>query len=159
MGTTIDFATAFHPESNGQTEVTNRTILDLLCAQVHSQPRKWDKYIHVLRFAYNNTIHSPISKAPFEIVYGKLLPTPTTRLSNTNEAPYQIVVDFESIYSQVREALIKTQRQYTKQANKHRNHMIFNEGDFVMLRIEKRRLKSVETNPVVKLAPRFLWTF
>ena len=37
--------------------------------------------------------------------------------------------------------------------------MIFNEGDYVMLRIEKRRLKSVETNPVVKLAPRFYGPF
>ena len=101
----------------------------------------------------------PTGKAPFEIVYGKLLPTPTTRLSNTIEAAHQFVVDFESIYSQVREVLVKTQTQYTKQANKHRKHMIFNEGDFVMLRIEKRRLKSVETNPVVKLAPRFYGPF
>ena len=37
--------------------------------------------------------------------------------------------------------------------------MIFNEGDFVMLCIKKRRLKSVETNPVVKLAPRFYGPF
>ena len=37
--------------------------------------------------------------------------------------------------------------------------MIFNEGDFVMLHIEKRRLKSVETNPVVKIAPRFYGPF
>ena len=57
LGTTIDFTIAFHPESNGQTEVTTRTILDLLRTYVHSQPGKWDIYIHVLQCAYNNTMH------------------------------------------------------------------------------------------------------
>ena len=108
LGTTIDFSTASHPESNGQTQLTNITILDLLRTYVHSQPRKWDQYIHVLQFAYNNTIHSSTGKAPFKIVYGKLLPTPATRLSNTIEAADQFVVDFESIYSQVCEVLVKT---------------------------------------------------
>lgn len=36
LGTKLDFSTAFHPESNGQTEVTNSTILDLLKAYVHT---------------------------------------------------------------------------------------------------------------------------
>ena len=80
-------------------------------------------------------------------------------MSSTIEAANQFVIDFDSIYSQIREALVKTQTQYTQQANKHRKHMILNEGDFVMLRIEKRRLKSVETNPIVKLAPRFYGPF
>ena len=59
-----------------------------------------------------------------KFVYGKLLPTPATRLSHTIEAVDQFTIDFDSIYAQVHEALAKTQAQYTKQANKHRKDMI-----------------------------------
>ena len=83
LDTTLDFTSSFHPESNGQSEVTNRTIIDLLKAYVHSQPKKWDQFLHLLQFAYNNTTHSSTGKAPFEVVYGHTLPTPATRLSNT----------------------------------------------------------------------------
>lgn len=58
LGTKLDFSTTFHPESNGQTEVTQNTFCDMLRCFVSGQPGKWDKYLHILQFAYNNTRHS-----------------------------------------------------------------------------------------------------
>lgn len=159
LGTNIDFTSAFHPESNGQTEATNSTILDLLRTYTHDRPGTWDTYIHLLQFAYNNTPHSSTGKSPFEIVYGYSLPTPLSRISNEVPHADDIAQQHTQILEQAKHAIHKAQANYVKQANKKRKPMEFKEGDFVMLRIEKRRLKSVETHPVVKLAPRYYGPF
>ena len=110
----------------------------------------------MLQFAYNNTSYSSTSKSPFEIIYGYSLPTPLSRISN--EVPD--VDALAQVHSQILvQAIHKAQESYVKQANKKRTHEDFKEGDFVMLRIDKHCLKSVETNLVVKLAPRYYGPF
>ena len=69
----MDFTSAFHPESNGQTEATNSTILDLLRSYTVDNQANWDQHLPLLQFAYNNTPRSATNKAPFEIVYGRKL--------------------------------------------------------------------------------------
>ena len=83
LGSKMDFTSAFHPESNGQeTEATNSTILDLLRSYTIENQANWDQHLPLLQFAYNNTPHSATQKTPFEIVYGKKLPTPMATFSS-----------------------------------------------------------------------------
>ena len=159
LGTHIDFTSSFHPESNGQTEATNSTILDLLRLYVHNRPGTWDTYIHLLQFAYNNTPHASTTKSPFEIVYGHSLPTPISHVSHQVPEADQLTQTHIQILEETKQAIEKAQQKYIKQANKKRKHMEFKEGEYVMLRIEKRRLKSVESHPKVKLAPRYYGPF
>ena len=79
MGTKLDFSSAFHPQTDGQSEIANSTILDMLKCYVAERKAEWEKYLPLVEFAYNNTVHSSIGKAPFEIIYGKVILPPILR--------------------------------------------------------------------------------
>ncbi|MCO5588880.1 hypothetical protein L7F22_042841 [Adiantum nelumboides] len=159
LGSRMDFTSAFHPESNGQTEATISTILDLLRSYTIENQANWDKNLPLLQFAYNNTPCSATNKAPFEIVYGKKLPIPMTTLSSDVPTANTLAQDHTHILQEATTAIQKAQARYTAQANKKRKHIEFKLNDFVWLRIEKRRLKNMENHPKVKLAPRFYGPF
>ena len=76
LGTQLKFSTSFYPQTDRQSEVTNRTILDLLKSYVHDNHKNWEKYLPLMEFSYKNTISSSTNKAPFEIVYRKSPDTP-----------------------------------------------------------------------------------
>ena len=159
LGSRMDFTSAFHPESNGQTEATNSTILDLLRSYTLDNQANWDQHLPFVQFAYNNTPHSATNKAPFEIVYGRKLPIPMSTFSSDVPTANNLAHDHAHILQEATNAIEKAQTRYTKQANKTRKHIEFKLNDFVWLRIEKRRLKSIENHPKVKLAPRFYGPF
>ncbi|MCO5575774.1 hypothetical protein L7F22_029579 [Adiantum nelumboides] len=70
MGTTLKFSSSFHPQTDGQSEEANSTDLDLLKCYVSEHKAKWEQYLPLVEYAYNNTVHSSIGKEPFEIVEG-----------------------------------------------------------------------------------------
>jgi hypothetical protein len=65
------FATAYHPQFNGQVERFNRTILSQLRAYVGEHQNDWDLYHGALTFAYNNQIHTSTNVTPFELVLSR----------------------------------------------------------------------------------------
>ena len=79
LGTKLKFSSAYHPQTDGQSEIANLTILDMLKCYAHETQTQWEKYLPLVEFAYNNTVHSSIGKAPFEIIYGKPLLLPIMR--------------------------------------------------------------------------------
>ena len=62
MKTKLDFSSAFHPQTDGQNEIANSTVLDLVKCYVGEQKTEWEKYLPLVEFAYNNTIHSSTRK-------------------------------------------------------------------------------------------------
>ena len=70
LGTRLNFSLGYHPQTDGQSKIANLTILDLLKAYVTEvdQRDQWEKYLPLLEYAYNNTIHTSTGKAPFEII-------------------------------------------------------------------------------------------
>ena len=76
LGTTLHFNTAFHPETNGQSERTIQTLEDLLMACVLDFKRYWVKYLPLVEFAYNNSFQDSIGMAPYKALYGEICRTP-----------------------------------------------------------------------------------
>ena len=76
MGTRLDFSTAFHPQTDGQTERLNQVLEDMLRACVLEFPGSWDSHLHLMEFAYNNSFQATIGMAPFKALYGKCCRTP-----------------------------------------------------------------------------------
>ena len=82
-GTKLHMSTAYHPQSDGQTEVLNRTLEQYLRAFVHHQPSLWGKYLSLAEWCYNTTTHSATGKTPFQITFGCPLPSIPHYVSGT----------------------------------------------------------------------------
>ena len=76
LGTKLLFSTTCHPQTDGQTEVVNRTLSTLLWAIIKKNIKTWEDCLPHIEFAYNRSVHSAIKYSPFEIVYGFKFLTP-----------------------------------------------------------------------------------
>nr|GFB47305.1 putative nucleotidyltransferase, ribonuclease H [Tanacetum cinerariifolium] len=71
LGTRLKFSSAFHPQTDGQTERTIQTLKDMLRSCALEWTRNWDEYLCLVEFAYNNSWHASIKRALFELLYGR----------------------------------------------------------------------------------------
>jgi hypothetical protein len=78
FGTNLNFSIAYHPETDGQTKRVNRVIEDMLRMYVMDKPSKWEYYLHLVEFAYNNGYQTSLKMSPFEALYGKKCNTPVS---------------------------------------------------------------------------------
>ena len=76
LGTRLHFSTAFHPQTDGQSERTIQTLEDMLRACVMEFKGSWDTHLALMEFAYNNSYQANIEMAPFEALYGRKCRTP-----------------------------------------------------------------------------------
>ncbi|GJW36076.1 putative reverse transcriptase domain-containing protein [Tanacetum coccineum] len=71
LGTNLDTSTAYHPQTDGQSERTIQTLEDMLRACVIDFGSSWDRHLPLVEFSYNNSYHASIKAAPYEALYGR----------------------------------------------------------------------------------------
>jgi hypothetical protein len=76
--TNLNFSTAYHLDSDGQTERVNRVIEDILRMYVMDKPSRWEDYLYLVEFAYNNGYHASLKMSPFKALYGRKCNTPVS---------------------------------------------------------------------------------
>ena len=76
LGTRLDLSTAFHPQTDGQSERTIQVLEDMLRACVIEFGGHWDNFLPLEEFSYNNSYHSSIDMSPFEALYGRRCRSP-----------------------------------------------------------------------------------
>ena len=76
LNTTLNFSTYFYPQNDGQIERVNQVLEDLLRMYVKQKPGKWEDYLHLVEFAYNNHYQASARYSPFKILYGRKCNTP-----------------------------------------------------------------------------------
>ncbi|MCO5549460.1 hypothetical protein L7F22_002931 [Adiantum nelumboides] len=144
MGTTLKFSSSFHPQTDGQFEEANSTVLDLLKCYVSEHKGKWEQYLPLVEYAFNNIVHSSTSKAPFEIVEGGKKVPPILHTKDKIFEADKYVQDMDEMYKKVKIALENTQSKQKKAADRHHREVVFSLGDWVLLRFEKARLKKMK---------------
>ena len=103
LGTKLNFSLSYHPQMDGQSEIANLTIKDLLKAYVTKvdQHDQWERYLPMVVYAYNNTIHTSMGKTPFDIIEGRpKLPLMVKYLSNlfaANESSKDLTKSFQGL--------------------------------------------------------------
>ncbi|GJY76935.1 putative reverse transcriptase domain-containing protein, partial [Tanacetum coccineum] len=76
LGTRLDMSTAYHPQTDGQSERTIQTLEDMLRAYVLDFRGSWDVHLSLVEFSYNNSYHSSVRCLPFEALYGRKCRSP-----------------------------------------------------------------------------------
>ncbi|KAK4383424.1 Transposon Tf2-11 polyprotein [Sesamum angolense] len=76
LGTKLHFSTAFHPQTDGQSERTIQTLEDMMRACIMEFKGNWDDHLPLMEFAYNNSFHSSFGMAPYEALYGRRCRSP-----------------------------------------------------------------------------------
>jgi transposase InsO family protein len=137
LGTIVIRSSAYHPQTDGQTERVNQILEDMLRACVIHYGKNWDKYISLAEFSYNNNYQSNLKMAPFEALYGRRCRTPLN-WSQAGEreifGPDQVlkVEDKVRVIKKNLEAPQATQKSYH---NKRRKPLQFEVGDHVYLKV------------------------
>nr|GFC60353.1 hypothetical protein [Tanacetum cinerariifolium] len=94
-GTRLKFSTAFHPQTDRQSERTIQILEDMLRSCALEWTGNWDDYICLVEFAYNNSWHASIKCAPFEMLYGRKCRAPICwdqgKLSPRFIGPFEIL--------------------------------------------------------------------
>ena len=147
VGTKLKFSTAYHPQTDGQTEVVNRSLGNLLRCLVGDSNRNWDSILPTAQFAYNSSVNRSIGMSPFEVVHGfkprkpvDLLPmSPHTRVSESAES---FARHIRELHDEIRKVINDNNFQYKFQADSRRRHSEFQVGDYVMVRIRPERYPS-----------------
>ncbi|MCO5604639.1 hypothetical protein L7F22_058809 [Adiantum nelumboides] len=144
MGTTLKFSSSFRPQTDGQSEEANSTVLDLLKCYVSEHKATWELYLSLVGYAYNNTVHTSTGKVPFEIVKGGKKVPPILQTKDKIFEADKYVQNTHEAYRMIKLALEKTQSKQKKAADRHCRKLIFSLGDWILLRFEKARLRKMK---------------
>ena len=157
QGTTLKFSSAYHPQTDGQTEIVNKMVEQYLRCFSGDKPKGWVKWLPLAEWWYNTNIHASTKLSPFESVYGypppKLIPyTPgTTQLQEVENT----LKTRDEIIRILRTNLQLAQDRMKKFADIKRTARSFNIGDLVYLRLQPYKQQSVVQRRNLKLSPRF----
>ena len=157
MGTRLNFSTAFHPQTDGQSERVIQILEDMLRSCAIDYEGSWDRHIPLAEFVYNNSFQSSIGMAPYEALYGRKCRTPLcwTELSERKVIGPDLIQETEEKVKMIRERLkVATDRQksYTDMKRKDIHYEV---GEKVFLKVSPWK-KVMRFEKKGKLSPRFI---
>jgi len=154
LGTQLKMSSAYHPQTDGQSERTIQSLEDLLRTCVLDHLGTWSEVLPLVEFTYNNTYHSSIGMAPYEALYGRRCRTPLC-WQQDGEAVVLGPEFLQQTTKKVRviqERMRATQSRQKSYVDKRRRPLEFDAGDHIFLRVTPttgigRALKSRKLNP------------
>ena len=160
LGTQLIRSSAYHPQTDGQTERINQILEDMLRACALTYNQKWDECLPLAEFAYNNSYQESIKMAPFEALYGQRCRTPLNWLEagERNFFGPDVVKEAEEQVQLIQKNFKAAQSRQKSYADKKRQAISFQVGEHVYLRVSP--MKGVQRFGVRgKLAPRYVGPF
>ena len=157
LGTKLNFSTAFHPQTDGQTERTIQSLEDMLRAVVLDRGVGWEEVLPLIEFAYNNSYQATINMAPYEALYGKKCRSPLywDEVGERRVLGPDSVEEMIEIVRQIRERIKEAQDRQKSYADVRRTDLQFETGDKVFLKVASS--KGITRFGVKgKLRPRFI---
>ncbi|GKA42859.1 putative reverse transcriptase domain-containing protein [Tanacetum coccineum] len=137
MGTRLDMSTAYHPETDGQSERTIQTLEDMLRACVIDFGNGWEGHLPLIEFSYNNSYHASIKAAPFEALYGRKCRSPVcwAEVGDARLTGPELVHETTEKIVQIKHRMQAARDRQKSYADVRRKPLEFQVGDRVMLKV------------------------
>jgi hypothetical protein len=145
LGTDLAFSSAYHPQTDGQTEVVNRSLGDLLRSLVTEHHTSWDQILPQAEFAYNDSVNRSTGKSPFQILYGTQ-PRGVSELREPEQAETssaraeEFAEAMQELHAEVKQRLQRANQEYKRRADQRKRQLQFEVGDMVLAHSEKRKV-------------------
>ncbi|GJS31879.1 putative reverse transcriptase domain-containing protein [Tanacetum coccineum] len=160
LGTSLDMSTAYHPETDGQSERTIQTLEDMLRACVIDFGKGWINHLPLVEFSYNNSYHASIKAAPFEALYGRKCRSPVcwAEVGEAQITGPDLIQETTEKIIQIKQRIQAAHDRQKSYADLKRKPMEFQVGDRVMLKVSPWK-GVVRFGKRGKLNPRYVGPF
>ena len=138
MGTTLKFSTTFHPQTHGQTEVTNCSLGNLLCCLIQEHTTTWDELLPRAEFAYSASQHRATRYSPFQVNTRRVPNLPVDLISflttgaYSHEA-YKYATNLSDLHQHVHKRITTYNAKIKASTDAHRRPCELQEGSMVMI--------------------------
>lgn len=146
-------STAFHPQSDGNTERVNRVLEDMLRHYIDPTQTNWDSLLPMVQFSINNSFHESINSVPFELVYGKRPYLPLDLAVPRGEESAAACESAESLADRIQTAVARAkvclqaaQQRQKAYADMHRRDLQFAVDEEVLLSTKNIKVKTAGTH-------------
>ncbi len=157
LGVRQSMSTAYHPQTDGQTERANRTLEEMLRHNINPSQDNWDLLLGTAEFAINNSWHESVQNTPFMLNYGQHPLTPASlAIDSKVPAAREFTEAWQNNLARAKQMLQAAQSRQKAYADRHRRELSFEEGDKVLLSTKNLGLKTTGTP---KLLPRWVGPF
>ncbi|GKC18275.1 putative reverse transcriptase domain-containing protein [Tanacetum coccineum] len=149
LGTNLDMSTAYHPQTDGQSERTIQTLVDMLRACVIDFEKVWVNHFPLVEFSYNNSYHASIKAAPFEALYSQKCRSPVcwAEVREVQLTGLEIVQETIEKIIQIKKRIQAARDRQKSYANLKHKPMEFQVGDRVMLKVSPWKLNPRYVGP------------
>jgi hypothetical protein len=144
LGTDLAFSFSYHPQTDGQTEVVNRSLGDLLRSLVTEHHSSWDQILPQAEFAYNDSVNRSTGKSPFHILYGtqlrgvsELRESEQAETSSTRAEEFAEVM--KELHAGVKQRLQKSNQEYKRRTDQRKRQLQLKVRDMVLAHLRKER--------------------
>ncbi|GJT27539.1 putative reverse transcriptase domain-containing protein [Tanacetum coccineum] len=160
LGTNLDMSTAYHPQTDGQSQGTIQTLKDMLRAFAIDFGKGWVNHFPLVEFSYNNSYHASIKAAPFEALYGRKCRSPVcwAEVGQVQLTGSELVQETTEKIIQIKQRMQVACDRQKSYADIKRNLMEFQVGDKVMLKVSPWK-GVIRFGKRGKLNPRYIRPF
>ena len=157
LGTHLNFSTAFHPQTDGQSERLIQVLEDMMRSCAIEFEGSWDRYLSLMEFSYNNSYQSSIQMAPYEALYGRKCRTPLcwTELSEDKITGVDLIQQTKEKVKLIQERLKAASDRQKSYADLKRKDVSYEVGEKVFLKVSPWK-KVLRFGKKGKLSPRFI---
>lgn len=154
LGAKAKLSTAYHPQTDGQTERTNKTVGDMLRNYCDTSQSNWDEHLPLIEFAINNSASSATQQSPFYLNYGYHPRTPAFRIDSDHPTARQTAESLASRLQRAKHCLQAARERMKAYYDRKHVPQSFLPGEQVLLSTKNLRLTAPR-----KLMPKYIGPF
>ena len=138
-GTQLLMSTAYHPQTDVQTERINQCLEMLLCCSVHDKPRQWKTWLPLAELWYNSSYYSAPGCSPFKALYGHdptMSTVPPPEVSDTSTIVVELIATHQEHLLMLKDHLAKAQNRMKTYAERNRVERQYQVGEQALLKLQ-----------------------